>query len=82
MTKKTDHEYSFAGIVTIGPKGQIVIPAEVRQKMQLKSGDKLISVYLEEKRAVGFITEDQARSMVDRMGKRLDIFRALLGKRA
>jgi AbrB family looped-hinge helix DNA binding protein len=30
------------GIVTVGERGQVVIPSEVRKSMQIKTGDKLI----------------------------------------
>lgn len=33
---------TFFGSSTIGEKGQVVIPVEGRQKLDLKSGDKLI----------------------------------------
>lgn len=32
----------FYGATTIGEKGQIVIPAEVRETMKLEKGDKLL----------------------------------------
>ena len=34
----------FLGITTLGEKGQVVIPAEARKRMKLKSGDKLMVV--------------------------------------
>jgi AbrB family looped-hinge helix DNA binding protein len=45
-TKKTSkskkNEPEFFGLVTIGEKGQIVIPHEARKKMNLQKGEKLI----------------------------------------
>lgn len=35
-------ENNFIATVKIGPKGQIVIPKEVRDMFELKSGDSLI----------------------------------------
>lgn len=32
----------FYGAVTVGERGQIVIPAEAREELGLKSGDKLL----------------------------------------
>ena len=32
----------FLGITTLGEKGQVVVPVEARDRMKLKSGDKLI----------------------------------------
>jgi AbrB family looped-hinge helix DNA binding protein len=33
---------SFIGSVSVGERGQIVIPAEARQRLGLKTGDKLL----------------------------------------
>lgn len=65
------HHMSLAGTATVGPKGQVVIPAEVREKMNIKPGDKLIALYSPEKRAVGFIPEECAQAIIDRMGEQL-----------
>jgi AbrB family looped-hinge helix DNA binding protein len=35
---------AFYGTATVGTKGQIVIPAEARNAMQIKEGDKVIVV--------------------------------------
>jgi AbrB family looped-hinge helix DNA binding protein len=32
----------FYGIGTVGERGQVVIPAEAREKMKIKSGDKFV----------------------------------------
>ena len=37
------------GTVTVGPKGQVVIPVEVREGMGITPGDKLIALYFDEK---------------------------------
>lgn len=72
---------SLAGTVTIGPKGQVVIPAEVREKMSIMPGDKLLALFVEDKNAIGFITEAQAQKLVDRLGNNLSSLESLLGRR-
>lgn len=42
MPKKNFHEESFYGATTVGEKGQVVIPAEARERMKLEKGDKLL----------------------------------------
>lgn len=42
MNKKQDYEGDFYGAMTIGEKGQVVIPAEARKELDLKKGDKLL----------------------------------------
>lgn len=61
----------LAGTATVGPKGQVVIPVEVREKMNIAPGDKLVVLYVEDKKSVAFITEHQAQRMIDQMGERL-----------
>lgn len=40
-----DHDPpTFYGVATIGPKGQIVIPVDARQRLGVKPGDKVVIV--------------------------------------
>lgn len=41
-------ESQFYGSVTVGSKGQIVIPQEARKKMNLKEGDRLLVFGMDE----------------------------------
>lgn len=70
----------LAGTVTVGPKGQIVIPSDVRGKMGIHSGDKLVALYLDEKCSVAFITERQAQEYVIKMGEQFTAFKESLEK--
>lgn len=69
---KHEQMFRLVGTATVGPKGQVVIPAEVRESMGIEAGDKLIALHICPKNAVAFITEQQAQQMVDRMGSQLD----------
>jgi AbrB family looped-hinge helix DNA binding protein len=40
--RKCNKTEEFYGTTTVGEKGQIVIPAEAREKMNLQKGDKLL----------------------------------------
>ena len=65
----------LVGTVTVGPKGQVVVPVEVREAMGIKPGDKLVALYLDEKQSVAFITERQAQQYVIEMGERFTEFK-------
>ena len=46
----TFHKHiQLMGTVSVGPKGQVVIPVEVREGMGITPGDKLIALYFDEK---------------------------------
>ena len=66
------------GTVTVGPKGQVVIPVEVRKSMHIKSGDRLLALYAEDKQSIGFITEAQAQHLIDKMGDDHTYFKDML----
>ncbi len=69
---------SLAGTVTVGQKGQIVIPVELREKMKVQPGDKLIALYVEDKNAVGLITEESAQAMINKMGEHVSALETVL----
>lgn len=77
---KSEQHFCLAGTGTVGPKGQVVIPAEVRESMGIKPGDKVVTLYIPHKKAVAFITETQAQKYVDQMGEKLSGFREALTK--
>lgn len=64
----TKPHIQLAGTATLGPKGQVVIPAEVREKMNIAPGDKLLVFYVEDKQSVAFVSEDQAQTLIDKFG--------------
>lgn len=62
------------GTVTVGPKGQVVIPSEVREQMGITPGDKLVALYFDQKKSVALITEKQAQEYVVQMGEECTYF--------
>ena len=77
----TFHKHiQLMGTVTVGPKGQVVIPVEVREGMGITPGDKLIALYFDEKKSVAFITEQQAQEYVEKMGDQFTAMKQTLQK--
>ncbi len=67
----------FHGTTTLGEKGQIVIPADARKAMGLKTGDKLL-VFSMGKNMVALSKFEQLEAMADKMSKRLEGLRKIL----
>ena len=57
----------FFGSVTVGERGQIVIPKEAREKFNIKSGDKLL-ILGDEDRGIGIVHERDVLNFVGMMG--------------
>jgi len=60
------------GLVKIGEKGQIVIPANARQELDMHAGDEIIVFGSSSKGVLGVIREEDFRSMLGQMRKRLE----------
>lgn len=62
-----DHKWlTPSGTTTVGERGQVVIPADIREKMQLKTGDKLF-VFMRSNRFIGLIRTQDFDTFLDKM---------------
>lgn len=68
------------GTATVGTKGQIVIPAEAREALDIQPGDHLFVIGSEEGKWVGLLKEDQIREMIDRLSNNLDQISTIFSK--
>lgn len=75
-----NHSIKLAGVVTVGPKGQVVVPSEVRELMNIVPGDKLVALYLSDRKSVMFIPEHEAQEFVTRMGEQFVHFKESLSR--
>lgn len=63
---KEGHSLQICGTTTIGERGQVVIPAEVRQAMGLKTGDKLL-VFCKFEKFIGLIKAVDLDQMLEKI---------------
>ena len=59
------------GQVTVGSKGQVVIPNEIRKKLHIEPGDTLIAVTKHDK-AIGFVKTDDMADLMAYLQKEMD----------
>lgn len=76
MKVKPFQDITSFGAATIGERGQVVIPAEIRRKLRVKTGEKFI-VFLTPSGAVIFIPSDRFGKMVSELDKKLAKLRKL-----
>ncbi|MDD2433968.1 MAG: AbrB/MazE/SpoVT family DNA-binding domain-containing protein [Bacilli bacterium] len=53
----------FITSVKVGPKGQIVIPKEVREIFDIKSGDSLV-ILANKRKGIGLVKMDDANAFI------------------
>ena len=69
------------GTATVGTKGQVVIPADAREALNIQTGDRLYVVGSQEKKWIGFIKEEQLRDMLDHLTNNLEHYKDILDKK-
>ena len=68
--KKTNHSFGdVAGTTSIGERGQVVIPKEARDSLNIKTGDKFLVITHYGKLVL--IKETEMRSMIKNITKHL-----------
>lgn len=61
----------FIGSTTMGERGQIVIPKEIREIYNLKKGDHFVAV-VQHKDIIALIPMEKAKDMLKHMTEQLD----------
>jgi AbrB family looped-hinge helix DNA binding protein len=74
------HDKQLYGTATVGTKGQVVIPADARDALNIQTGDRLYVVGSQEKKWVGFIKEEQLRDMLDHITSNIEHYKDMLNK--
>lgn len=66
---------AFYGSATVGSKGQIVIPQEARETMNIQTGDKLVIIGMKDGTMLGMCTVDGVETFLNEMTDRLATIR-------
>lgn len=65
-------ECNFYGSATVGVKGQIVIPQEAREALNIKTGDKLIIIGLKDRGMLGVCPVSSVETFLNQATSRLE----------
>ena len=71
------HEKKLYGTATVGTKGQIVIPSDAREELNIQPGDRLYVVCGMNKSGIVLIKEEKLAEMVDKFTAHAEAFRSL-----
>lgn len=74
------HDKKLYGTTTVGTKGQIVIPADVREEFSIESGDRLYVVGSKQGGWIGLVHEDQMRAMLNHLTEHIEVVKDALNK--
>lgn len=72
------HDKKLYGTASVGTKGQVVIPADARQALNIQPGDRLYVVGSEKAQFVGFIKEEQLRHLIEHLSLNLESYKSVL----
>jgi AbrB family looped-hinge helix DNA binding protein len=65
MTTKIAFGFKQYGMTTIGERGQVVIPKEIRKIMKIKPGDQFL-VFCRDNAVIGFIKPEKFDTIIER----------------
>ena len=65
------------GTATVGSKGQVVIPSDAREELNIKPGDKLYVISSMHGAGIVLLKEEKLSEMIDQLSAHVDVFRNL-----
>lgn len=66
------------GTVTVGTKGQIVIPVEAREEFNIKTGDRMYVIGSTEGKWLGLLSEEQVRILLEHINTNAEFITNIL----
>jgi len=73
----------FYDVVTVGERGQVVVPSKARKELGIKAGDKLLAIKSHNGRALVLVNAKikEAKQMYEKMAKMFGEFAAKYSER-
>lgn len=71
----------FYGSATVGERGQIVLPAKLREDFDIKKGDMLVVVGNAETYRIGLVNPEAMSTFLDEMSEQIDTMKAKIRKK-
>ncbi|HSW92083.1 MAG TPA: AbrB/MazE/SpoVT family DNA-binding domain-containing protein [Candidatus Saccharimonadales bacterium] len=72
------HDKKIYGTATVGTKGQIVIPSDVRKEFNIEAGDRVYLMGSQEGKWIGIIQEDRMREVLAHLTDHIEVFKDML----
>jgi AbrB family looped-hinge helix DNA binding protein len=74
-------DMKFYGSATVGERGQIVLPAKLREDFDIKKGDMLVVVGNAETYRIGLVNPEAMSTFLDEMSKQIDTMKSKISKK-
>lgn len=71
------HDKKLYGTATVGTKGQVVIPAQAREELNIKEGDRLYVVGSPDCGVVAMLPEAMMEQFIEKINLHLETFKNL-----
>jgi AbrB family looped-hinge helix DNA binding protein len=73
-------KHKLFGTVTVGTKGQVVIPVDARNNMNIKTGDRLYVIGVEHGKFLGLMKEESIQEQIDHMSSTKEFLQNIINK--
>ncbi len=71
------HNKKLYGTATVGTKGQVVIPSQAREELNIKEGDKLYVVGLPKNGMIAMLPENMLEKYIEKINMHIEIFKSI-----
>lgn len=72
------HDKKLYGTATVGTKGQIVIPSDLREEFGIEAGQRLYVLGSKKGQWIGLIQEDNMRALLDHLTDSIEKYKDML----